>query len=79
MTCYFQRVMRIYICSGGSLGHVCAGVLSSHQDVEVNMFTQHPELWSRHVHVTDIENKVFNGESLCYLLRKKGHFACILT
>ena len=31
--------MKICICGGGGLGHTCAGVLSSHPDVEVFLFT----------------------------------------
>lgn len=53
--------MKICICGGGSLAHVCAGVLSSQQDVEVNIFTRKPDQWSQHLEVTDINGKVYKG------------------
>lgn len=52
---------KICICGGGSLAHVCAGVLSSQYEVEVNIFTRKPELWSHQLEVTDINGKVYNG------------------
>lgn len=52
---------RICICGGGSLAHVCAGVLSSLPKVEVNIFTRKPELWSHRLEVTDLDGKVYNG------------------
>lgn len=55
---------RICICGGGSLAHVCAGVLSSRQDVEVNIFTRKPSCWSHQLEVADINGKVYNGH-LC--------------
>ncbi len=51
--------MKICICGGGSLGHVCAGVLSSHPDVEVSVLTRRPQLWSHKIEVTDPDGKVF--------------------
>lgn len=54
-------MIRVCICGGGSLGHVCAGVLASQKDVEVNLFTQKPEQWSHHIKVTDLDRKVFEG------------------
>ena len=53
--------MKICICGGGSLGHVCAGVLASYPDVEVNILTMHPERWGTALKITDINDKVFNG------------------
>lgn len=53
---------RVCICGGGSLGHVCAGVLASQKDVDVNLFTQKPEQWSHHIKVTDLNEKVFEGD-----------------
>lgn len=53
---------RICICGGGSLGHVCAGVLASQPDVEVNLLTQHPEQWAQQLKVTDLEGKVYQGK-----------------
>ena len=40
--------MRICICGGGGLGHTCAGVLSSHKDVEVSLYTN-PSIEHRYV------------------------------
>lgn len=52
---------KICICGGGSLAHVCAGVLSSQKEVEVNIFTRKPDLWSHQLEVTDLNGKVYNG------------------
>lgn len=49
--------MKICICGGGSLGHVCAGVLASRQDVELNILSGHPERWHHSVTVTDCEGR----------------------
>lgn len=56
--------MKICICGGGSLGHVCAGVLSSHEDVQVSVLTGRPQLWSERVVVRDPEGKEFVAEGL---------------
>ena len=52
---------KVCICGGGALAHVCAGVLSSQPEVEVNIFTRKPELWSHQLEVTDSRGKVYNG------------------
>lgn len=52
---------KVCICGGGSLAHVCAGVLSSQPEVEVNIFTRKPDLWSQQLKVTDLNGKVYNG------------------
>ncbi|MCI5451298.1 NAD/NADP octopine/nopaline dehydrogenase family protein, partial [bacterium] len=52
---------KVCICGGGSLGHVCAGVLSSREDVQVNILTRHPERWASTLEVRDPEGKVFAG------------------
>ena len=52
---------KVCICGGGSLAHVCAGMLSSQPEVEVNIFTRKPELWSHQLEVTDSRGKVYNG------------------
>ena len=52
---------KVCICGGGSLAHVCAGVLSSQPEVKVNIFTRKPELWSHQLEVTDSRGKVYNG------------------
>lgn len=51
--------MRICICGGGSLGHVCAGVLGSRSDVELNLLSGHPDRWNDSVTVTDSVGKRF--------------------
>lgn len=52
---------RICICGGGSLAHVCAGVLSTRENVVVNVLTRHPERWSHTLIVTDDSGKVYDG------------------
>ena len=52
---------KVCICGGGSLAHVCAGVLSSLPEVEVNIFTRKPDLWSHQLQVTDLNGKMYNG------------------
>lgn len=54
-------MVRICICGGGSLAHVCAGVLSSKPEMEVNVLTRKPELWSHQLRITDISNKLYTG------------------
>lgn len=51
----------ICICGGGSLGHVCAGVLSS-SGYRVNILTGHPDSWSKSIDVEDIDGHVYKGE-----------------
>lgn len=53
--------MKICICGGGSLGHVCAGVLASHPDVEVSIYSGHPERWQKNITVTDINGKLYSA------------------
>ena len=53
--------MRICICGGGSLGHVCAGVLSSHEDVELSLLSGHPDRWGGPLTVTDPDGKQFHA------------------
>ena len=53
--------MKVCICGGGSLGHVCAGVLGSRPDVELNLYTGHPDSWQQTVTVTDMDNRQFVG------------------
>lgn len=43
------------------MGHVCAGVLSTQKDVELNLLSGHPERWGHTVTVTDGAGKVFEG------------------
>lgn len=53
--------MKICVCGGGSLGHVCAGVLGSQEGVEINILSGHPEKWRREVTVTDENGKQYIG------------------
>ena len=53
--------MKVCICGGGSLGTVCAGVLSSNIDIEVNIYTQRPDKWKHSIIINDINNKNYLG------------------
>lgn len=53
--------MKICICGGGSLGHVCTSIFCRLQDIEVNLFTQHPERWQHEIQVEDCHGNVFQG------------------
>ena len=52
-------MIKICICGGGSLGHVCSGVLASQPDVSINILTQHPKQWSNEIVVTDKDGKQY--------------------
>lgn len=54
-------MVTICICGGGSLGHVCAGVLASQSGVRVNIFTQKPERWNKEICVSDIKGVNYKG------------------
>ena len=51
--------MRICICGGGSLGHVCAGVLASKDGVTLSIYTGHPDRWQEKLTVTDPSGQQF--------------------
>lgn len=53
--------MKITICGGGSLGHVCIGVLSSQEGIEVSVLTNKPLLWNKNIIVTDCNLKNYEG------------------
>ncbi|MCR5547213.1 MAG: NAD/NADP octopine/nopaline dehydrogenase family protein [Bacteroidales bacterium] len=53
--------MKICICGGGSLGHVCAGVIASSGEHEVSLFTGHPDLWTDSLFVTDNSRNVYSA------------------
>ena len=55
------NIKKICICGGGGLGHTCAAVLSSQPDVEVMMYTQHPDNWQQEFLVIDPQNKQYNA------------------
>lgn len=54
-------MLKICICGGGSLGHVCAGVLSSEPSVSVNVLTGKPNLWNKSIKVFDCNGKIYSG------------------
>lgn len=53
--------MKICICGGGALGHVCAGVLASQNGVELSILSGHPDDWGHAVTVTDLKGKLYFG------------------
>ena len=53
--------MKICICGGGSLGHVCAGVMASQQGVELNILSGHPHHWHSTIAVTDLDHRQFTA------------------
>lgn len=57
--------MKICICGGGSLGHVCAGVMASQEDVELNILSGHPDRWQKTITVTDLNGKQFVAKINC--------------
>ena len=55
-----EKINKICICGGGSLGTVCAGVFISN-GFEVNILTGHPSQWSKSISVIDPTGKKFVG------------------
>lgn len=53
--------MRVCICGGGSLGHVCAAVFASEGAAEVSILTNRPECWTSQVEVTDLYDKKYSA------------------
>lgn len=51
--------MRICICGGGALGHVCAGVFAADAPIEIYMLTNRPALWNSQIVVTDPYGKQY--------------------
>lgn len=56
--------IKVCICGGGSLGHVCAAVLAS-GGAEVRILSGHPGSWCSGVEATDPSGKVFSGPLAC--------------
>ena len=54
--------MKICICGGGNLGHVCAGFFASQDDLQVSLLTTKPERWSRYLEVVDVNGKTYKGK-----------------
>ena len=55
-------MLNICICGGGSLGHVCCGVLASHKDVKLSLLTKHPDQWSSNIIAEDSSGKQYCGK-----------------
>ncbi len=53
--------MKVCICGSGSLGHVCAAVLSSREGVSVSLLSRKPDLWAGEVVATDPDGKQYRG------------------
>ena len=53
--------MKVCICGSGSLGHVCAAVLSSRKGVSVSLLSRKPDLWAGEVVATDPDGKQYCG------------------
>lgn len=54
--------MKICICGGGNLGHVCAGFFASQDVLQVSLLTTKPERWSRYLEVVDVNGKTYRGK-----------------
>ena len=53
--------MQICICGGGSLAHVCAGVLASDTNNSVSILTRRPSEWHDSIEVFDPNGRTFVG------------------
>lgn len=60
-----QLVLRVAICGGGGLGHNCAGVLSSHDGVTVDMLTNRPKQWNHEFRVNTPDGCSLLGKLDC--------------
>ena len=54
--------MQICICGGGSLAHVCAGVLASDTNNRVSILTRRPSEWHDSIEVFDPKGHTFVGK-----------------
>lgn len=54
-------MVKICICGGGALGHVCAGVLSTRPNTAVNILTRNPDRWSNHIVISDCRENKYDG------------------
>lgn len=54
--------MRIVICGGGGLGHTCAGVLSNHEGITVDMLTNRPDKWSHNFKINTPDKGTIIGK-----------------
>ena len=55
-----SNLKKICICGGGGLGHTCAAVLSSHDGIEVSLYTQRPNSWNTDF-IVNAPDKQFKG------------------
>jgi hypothetical protein len=53
--------MQICICGGGSLAHVCSGVLASDTHNKVRLLTRRPTDWHESIEVFDPNGKTYTG------------------
>lgn len=53
--------MKITICGGGNLGHVCAGFFAARKEHKVSLLTTHPDKWTSNLEIFDNQGKVFKG------------------
>ncbi len=63
--------MKITICGGGNLGHVCAGFLSAQEENQVSLLTTKPEQWFQYLEVVDLNGKKYKGR-LCKISSNAG-------
>ena len=54
--------MRIVVCGGGGMGHICSAVLSMSQDVVVDMLTNRPDCWNREFRVNTPDRGTIIGK-----------------
>ena len=54
--------MKICICGGGHLGHVCAGVLASQDEIELNILSRNSSVWSNTIKIVDIYLREYYGK-----------------
>ena len=54
--------MQICICGGGSLAHVCSGVLASDTNNKVRLLTRRPTEWQHSIDVFDPNGKTYTGK-----------------
>lgn len=56
-----DKIRKICICGGGSLGLVCAGVFLS-KGIKVSILSGHPKKWNKRIIVYDSNGKEYSGE-----------------
>ena len=56
-----ESILKIVICGGGGLGHTCAGVLSNHENVTVDILTNRPALWNKTFRINTPDGQNITG------------------